>query len=335
VQEEKRLAAVLHHAAEAILLFDQKGNLTLLNPTAEKLFTDFKANLHQPLPAEHGYDVFIQLLQDAQESQQSTSAEILWPDKRTFSVLLTPIEDGGQVVTLHDVSHFKDLEQVKNEFIATASHDLKNPIAVITGFSALLAQAGPLNEQQSSFVERIQNASQTMNELVQNMLSLAQLDLKATPKYKPVEIKDLLAEMEEEFKPQAMGKNQVFELTPLASALHVNGDPLQLRQMLRNLINNAIKYTPQGGSIRVRAAENAGQLVIEVEDNGYGIPATDLPFIFNRFYRVRNGKNSEVEGNGLGLAIVKSIVDQHGGQVSVESEPGKGARFCITLPLKK
>jgi signal transduction histidine kinase/DNA-binding response OmpR family regulator len=333
VQEEKRLAAVLHHAAEAILLFDQKGNLTLLNPTAEKLFTDFKANLHQPLPAERGYDAFIQLLQDVQKSQQSTSAEILWPDKRTFSVLLTPIEDGGQVVTLHDVSHFKDLEQVKNEFIATASHDLKNPIAVITGFSALLAQAGPLNEQQTSFVERIKNASQTMNELVQNMLSLAQLDLKATPKYKPVEIKDLLDEMEEEFKPQAVGNHQAFELTSLASALHVNGDPLQLRQMLRNLINNAIKYTPQGGSIRVRAAENAGQLVIEVEDNGYGIPATDLPFIFNRFYRVRNGKNSEIEGNGLGLAIVKSIVDQHGGQISVTSEPGNGSCFTVTLAV--
>jgi PAS domain-containing protein len=131
VQEEKRLAAVLHHAAEAILLFDQKGNLTLLNPTAEKLFTDFKANLHQPLPAERGYDAFIQLLQDARKNHNSPHLpKFSWPDKRTFSVLLTPIEDGGQVVTLHDVSHFKDLEQVKNEFIATASHDLKNPIAL-------------------------------------------------------------------------------------------------------------------------------------------------------------------------------------------------------------
>jgi signal transduction histidine kinase len=143
----------------------------------------------------------------------------------------------------------------------------------------------------------------------------------------------MLDEMEEEFKPQAVGNHQAFELTSLASALHVNGDPLQLRQMLRNLINNAIKYTPQGGSIRVRAAENAGQLVIEVEDNGYGIPATDLPFIFNRFYRVRNGKNSEVEGNGLGLAIVKSIVDQHGGQISVTSEPGNGSCFTVTLAV--
>jgi signal transduction histidine kinase/DNA-binding response OmpR family regulator len=334
-QEEKRLAAVLHHAAEAILLFDQKGNLTLLNPTAEKLFTDFKAKLHQPLPAERGYDALNQLLQDARESQVVKTAEIPWPDKRTFSVLVTPIEDGGQVVILHDVSHFKDLEQVKNEFIATASHDLKNPITAITGFSTLLGQAGPLNEQQLDFVKRIQNSAQTMSDLVQNMLSLAQLDLKASQHFEKVEMKALLEEMADEFKPQAQEKSQSLNTTLPAAPVHVEGDPLQLRQTLRNLISNAIKYTPQGGSISLRVSQEAGQLVLEVEDNGYGVPATDLPFIFNRFYRVRNEKTSEIEGNGLGLAIVKSIVEQHGGQVSVESKPGKGARFWITLPLEK
>jgi two-component system phosphate regulon sensor histidine kinase PhoR len=107
---------------------------------------------------------------------------------------------------------------------------------------------------------------------------------------------------------------------------------LQLHQLFRNLIGNAIKYTPNGGALILKAKTTDTQILIDIQDNGYGIPASDLPFIFNRFYRVRNGKASEIEGNGLGLAIVKSIVEQHGGQVSVESEVGKGSHFIIALP---
>ena len=140
-------------------MFDGQGRLVLLNPTGEKLFTDFKANLNQPLPAGRGYDAFIEMLEDARRSNVSKSGEVIWPDQRTFVTLITPIEDGGQVAILHDVTRFKDLDQVKNEFIATASHDLKNPITTIAGFSTLLAHAGPLNEQQKDFVSRIQNSA--------------------------------------------------------------------------------------------------------------------------------------------------------------------------------
>ena len=124
-QEQKRLAAVLNHAAEAILMFDGQGKLSLLNPAGEKLFTDFKANIKQALPARHGYDMLNQLLEDVRSSNLAKSGEIVWPDQRTFMALITPIEDGGQVAILHDVTRFKDLDKVKNEFIATASHDLQ------------------------------------------------------------------------------------------------------------------------------------------------------------------------------------------------------------------
>lgn len=133
--------------------------------------------------------------------------------------------------------------------------------------------------------------------------------------------------------PQANGKLQTLHTQNSPEPVRVNGDPLQLRQVFRNLISNAIKYTPQGGKINVKTSMKTGQITIEIEDNGYGIPAADLPFIFNRFYRVRSGKASEVEGNGLGLAIVKSIISEHNGYVNVESETGKGSCFSITLPL--
>ena len=332
-QEQKRLAAVLQHAAEAILMFDAQGRLSLLNPAGEKLFTDFKANINQSLPSDHGYDAFIQLLDEARVSHAAKSGEIVWPDQRTFTVLITPIEDGGQVAILHDVTRFKDLEQVKNEFIATASHDLKNPITSIAGFSTLLGHAGPLNEQQQDFVNRIQSATQTMTELVQNMLELAEMDLNATQKYETLDMCKILAEMADEFTPQAQIKEQTFVFTHSNTKAVVNGDLLQMHQLLRNLIGNAIKYTPLGGSIALKAKASGTKLLIDIQDNGYGIPASDLPFIFNRFYRVRNGKSSKIEGNGLGLAIVKSIVEQHGGQIIVESEVDKGTRFSVSLPL--
>ncbi|MBI5950726.1 MAG: response regulator [Chloroflexi bacterium] len=333
-QEQKRVAAVLRHAAEAILMFDTHGRLVLLNPAGEKLFTDFKTKINQPLSAEHGYDVFVNMLEDARATRIAKSGEVLWPDKRTFVTLITPIEDGGQIAILHDVTHFKDLEQVKNEFIATASHDLKNPITTIAGFSTLLSQAGPLNEQQRDFVDRIQCATQNMSELVQNMVSLAQMDLQATQKHEPVELGVLLADMVDEFRLQAATKNQALEFEPFEAPTTISGDPLQLKQLFRNLIGNAIKYSPEGGRIKVAAGADKKNIRVDVQDTGYGIPAADLPFIFDRFYRVRNGKVSEIEGNGLGLAIVKSIVEHHCGQISVESEVDKGTCFTFTLPLR-
>jgi signal transduction histidine kinase/DNA-binding response OmpR family regulator len=331
-QNERRLTAVLNHVAEAIMLFDDQGRLTLLNPTAEKLFTDFKAKLHRRLPEGKGYDAFIQVLEEARKSRQAQSAEIAWPDMRTFTALVTPFEDGGQVVILHDVSRFKELEQVKNEFIATASHDLKNPIAAITGFSALLGQAGPLNPQQVEFVNRIQGAARNMNDLVVNLLSLAQMDLNTTRKQETVDVKALVEEVFNEFAPQAQEKNQRLRVKPLDQSVYVRGDSLQLSQLLRNLIANAIKYTPEGGIITVDAAAHEKLVALSVADTGVGIPAADLPLIFNRFYRARNGNADRIEGNGLGLAIVKSIVEQHGGDVRVTSEIGQGSCFTITLP---
>lgn len=333
LQEQKRLAAVLRHASEAILFLDEQGKPILMNPAGEQLFADQPVKFNQPLPAIREYEPFYKLIEEARKSQMPKLGEIAWHDKRTFTAYIAPIEDGGTVAILHDVSRFKDLDRIKNEFIATASHDLKNPLTSISGYAQLLGQTRTLNAEQKDFVERIRHSVENMSELVQNMMALAQSDLEAAQKHEPVDLKTLLAEMGREFAPQAKGKLQTLDVNPPAQALVVEGDPLQLRQALRNLIGNAVKYTPQGGAIKVRCAEGANSAVIQVEDNGYGIPAADLPFIFNRFYRVRSGKASEVEGNGLGLAIVKSIVEAHGGQINVTSEVGKGTQFSVFLPL--
>lgn len=227
----------------------------------------------------------------------------------------------------------KRLEKVKNEFIATASHDLKNPIMSISGYSDLLSKAGSLNAQQQDFVGYIQSAARNMLELVQNMLQLTEIDLRQMEtSYEPLNASGLLMEAVNELQILAQEKQQTLEVNVSGSEMPITGNPLQIRQVFRNLIGNAIKYTPAGGKVTVSANLLGHGLEIEIQDTGYGIPTADLPFIFDRFYRVRSGKASEIEGNGLGLAIVKSVIEQHGGKIFVESEPEHGSNFKISLP---
>jgi signal transduction histidine kinase/DNA-binding response OmpR family regulator len=333
LQEKRRLMAVLQNAAEAILMFDEAGRLLLMNPVGENLFTKFNVIIGQPIQSNSGHDDLIQMIENVHSSRNAVSGEIPWPDKRTFAALLTPIEAGGVVAILHDITRFKEVEKVKDEFIATASHDLKNPITSILGFSQLISQAGPLNEQQTEFTHRIRTAANTMNELVQNMMQLAEMDLNTSQKHEVMEMSALLAEMADEFTPQAHEKEQSLNFTPPSEPVQINGNPLQLRQLFRNLLGNAIKYTSKKGNIQLKGELNRNEILIDVQDNGYGIPASDLPFIFDRFYRAHNDKANEVEGNGLGLAIVKSIVEQHGGQIKVQSELDRGTCFSISFPL--
>jgi len=334
-REQQRSAAILQSAADSILMFDAGSRLVSLNPAGEKLFTDYQAKIGQPLDTGNGYEAFTAILEEALTSGMPKAAEIAWPDHRAFSVQLMPLEEDGCVAVLHDVTHFKDLERVKNEFISTTYHNLKHPITVVTGFVQLLSRVGPLNERQLGYIHQINIATENMDVMVQNMLELVSVDMGAGREMKR-EIMDLCAvvsEVADEFRPQAEAKGQMLQLDKTEERLTVQVDPLQLRQALRNLVNNAIKYTPHGGSITLSLETPDRQVVVNVRDTGYGIPPEDLPFIFDRFYRVRNSDTKGIQGNGLGLAIVKSIVEQHGGQISVESIPGKGSCFTFTLPL--
>jgi signal transduction histidine kinase len=331
--EQQRLSAVLQSAADAILMFDEETRLLLHNPAGQKLFDDFQARLGKPFTETPGYEAFMRLLQQARQSDDFTGADVVWPDGRTFAVSITRIQEGGYVAVLHDVSNFVKLEQVKNDFIATASHDLKTPITTINGFLQLLPHAGALNDQQLDFIARINSAVTNMNELVQNMLELAQMDLEIKPKHEEVDLCGLLEKLVHEYQPQADAKEQTLQLVKPHEPVHAQGDSLQLRQALSNLIGNAIKYTPAQGKVSISLEQNAGQLTVNVQDTGYGIPSADLPFIFDRFYRVSEGHPEGIEGNGLGLAIVKSIAERHGGQVSVESVAGQGSCFKFALPF--
>ena len=256
--EQQRLSAVLQSAADAILMFDAETRLSLINPAAQKLFTDFEAKLGERLPSGAEYDSLLQLLAQAQRVGASHSGEVVWPDQRVFSASATPTQEGGYVVVLHDVTHFKNLEHVKNEFIATISHDLRNPITSIQGFNHLIKMAGPLNEQQLNFIQRIQSTAENMCELVENMLALTKLDLGLEHKTETIDIVALLSEMVDEFQPGVEAKTQALTFEKTMDSLQVQGEAVKLRQLLRNLIGNAIKYTPAEGRITLSLEKRTG-----------------------------------------------------------------------------
>ncbi|MFN2235770.1 MAG: response regulator [Anaerolineales bacterium] len=334
-QEKQRLAAVLNAAADAILLVDQEKRIQLVNIAGERLFTDVNTRVGQILPIGYGYDSLVGLINNVQDTKKPTEAEVDWPDQRMFSAFATPIDAGGLVVVLHDITHFIDLERVKNEFIATASHDLKNPIHAVLGYSDLLGKAGPLNDMQKEFVNYLKRASNQMYELVLNMLELARIDLNTGLNIQAVNFQDLLVNLSDEFQTQARDKGHKLIFDYSENHPKVKIDQPRIRQVLQNLIGNAIKYTPNEGIITVSTELDRSLIWIHVRDNGLGIPEEDLPHIFEKFYRVDADDRMDIQGNGLGLAIVKAIVEQHGGNIKVSSKLGQGSCFSFSLPIVK
>ncbi len=332
-REKQRLAAVLNAADDAILLIDGQDCLQLANPAGEQLFTDVDARIGQPLPKNVGYDAILELLDQARRTNAAVRAELPWPDKRTFAATITPIEKSGLVALLHDVSHFKDLERIKNEFIATATHDLKNPINAVLGYSDLMEMVGPLSDKQAEFVRHMRRASGQMYELVLNLLELSQMELEPKPTQKPCNTRELLEGIAFEFQTQAKMKEQTIHLVLPAELPFIQAGEDRVKQVLRNLVGNAIKYSPAGGETTISAQIEGQGLRINVRDTGYGIPDSELPHIFEKFYRVHTEDTEDIQGNGLGLPIVKTIIEQHGGQIDVESAQGEGSCFSFILPL--
>ncbi len=334
VQEQHHTSAVLQSAADAILTFDADGLLTSLNPAGEKLFDGQPIRLGAPLPRGSGWDALIVLLEKARSSRETGAGEIVWGEERVFAAQATPItEEEGCVVLLHDISYFKSLEKAQSDFILAASHDLKGPITSVALLSELIAKAGSLNGKQAEYARRIHSVAQTMSSLIHGLLELGKAELGLELQLEWVDMNALASETIDEFQPQAEVKNLKLRLKTARDQPKIQGDPQLLRQALRNLLGNAIRYTPSGGSVKLAVTLKGDQLALSVSDTGRGIPTEELPFIFDRFYRVRHDGLEDVESDGLGLAIVKSITERHNGRISVISEPGKGSCFTILLPL--
>ena len=234
----------------------------------------------------------------------------------------------------YDVAEMRRREQLRRDFVANVSHELRTPLTSIKGFAEVLRE-GALEdkERRLEFVETIEQHADRLTRLVDDLLAISALDSGvAAPELEALPLTKVVAEAVAGMKPQAERKRIVIRVEPMHDLPAVFIDRGQIRQVLTNLLDNALKFTPEAGTVRVWGAASGNRVTVYVADNGPGIPAEDQPRVFERFYRADKARSREVGGTGLGLSIVKHIVEAHGGQVGVESVEGKGSTFRFTLP---
>jgi two-component system NtrC family sensor kinase len=235
---------------------------------------------------------------------------------------------------MHDVSHLKKMDRIKSEFVHTVSHDLRSPLTAILGYVELIDRVGPVNEMQRNFIKRVQASVQNITRLVDDLVSLGQIEASFDLSRETVRMDQIARFVAEEMVDEFHAMNQTLNLVIPNELPAVLADPLQMRQLVSHLLDNAHKYTPDGGTITLAMEVDTNQLILVVQDTGVGIPSLDLLYVFEKFYRGAN-VSTETSGTGLGLAIVKSIVESHQGRVWVESPPGGGTRVAVVLPLAR
>ncbi len=334
----RRLAAILASTSDAILVSDSGSRLLLINPAAQRLLALSEASYGRTLASLALPEALIDALMRSDGEQQPPTVEIPFEDGRTFYASIAPIMGAegltmGKVVVMRDVTHFKELDEMKSEFVATVSHDLRAPLTFIRGYATMLMMVGDLNEKQEDYLHRILEGIDQMSALIGDLLNLRRIEAGVGIRHEACPLGLIMVESVDTMRARATGKGITLRLEPAEGAPTVIGDRTLLRQAVSNLVDNAIKYTPAAGSVRVGLDVNAHEVVIRISDTGIGIAPEDQVRLFEKFYRIKRRETGNIQGTGLGLALVKSIVERHGGRVWAESMVNEGSTFCIALPL--
>ncbi|RME73794.1 MAG: GAF domain-containing protein [Chloroflexi bacterium] len=329
-QERVKLSAIINNTQDAVLMTTPDNRVALLNPAAEELLkTRGKPWEGVEISALTDNTALLKLL----SPDGPTTGEVPLPDNRTLWATVTTVPGMGRVMVLRDISAFKELDRMKRNFIQAFTHDLRTPLATVKGYMELLRMDGPLTDRQEEDLVGIARAADQMKVLIEDMLELSRLEQLEELAGEPVAIRDVVRKSVSQMETAAKAKNiQIQVDMPEAGDMLIEGNAVLLGRAVGNLLDNAIKYTPTGGEVRVVMRQNGGRVVVSVQDNGPGIAARDLPRVFEKFFRARQ-EMDDIPGSGLGLAIVKTIVEHHRGQVWVESQPGQGSVFSIELPL--
>ncbi len=331
--ERSTLAAVLSSTQDGVVVVNEVGVVLLANPAFEEMF----ALPLGTLASNRLVDKVDEPALIALFTQEAEVMEIALPDGRIVQAgIAEVVTDFGEFVgwtaVLRDISLFKTLEQMKNDFVNTVSHDLKNPIGTISLAAEFMGQAGALNETQSDMQARILRTTTYMNELVTDLLDLGKLQAGIDLQKRSFDLIPLLEDVLLAADTSiTLKKQQITKQHP--PQLHLVADKQRIQQLLLNLIGNASKYTPDNGEISINVTSDETQVRISVQDNGFGIAAPELPYLFDKFYRVQNEQTRNIKGTGLGLAITQTIVEAHNGRIWVDSIFGEGSTFTFTLPL--
>ncbi|MCK4384779.1 MAG: HAMP domain-containing protein [candidate division Zixibacteria bacterium] len=343
--EREELQGIISAMVEGLVVLDGNGKVVLSN----KSFIDILGiSPDTSIIGKRYWEIlqssdFNELVKSASETDAPQSGEIRIGEKIYWGngILVSKEQDKKIIVVLHDITKIKRLERVKADFVANVSHELRTPLTSIKGFVETL-QDGAISdpEQSARFLSIISGHTDRMNKIISDLLQLSQIESKEFElKIEPFSLKELIEEVVYTLKRSADEKSQSLEVNFYSAEgsasggkeQKVLGDKYRINQALTNLLDNAIKYTPEKGTIKIQTQDKDELVEIAVIDNGIGIPQNDLPRIFERFYTVDKGRSRELGGTGLGLSIVKHIIEAHGGKVYVESELGKGSSFSFTL----
>jgi len=330
--ERTRLETVFNSIHDSVMILDEDNLVMLVNPAMCRTF----GLSAETAIGKHVLDVLTQpdlvaLLKRPVGQSVMGYHEISFPDGRVGSAQLTPINEVGLALTMFDITDLKEMDRIRSELVHTVSHDLRSPLTSVIGYTELIERVGSLNDNQRDFLKRIQESVQHITALINDLLELGSVEAGLDTRREYVHLDGILNYTLEMLQGQIKSKHIKVqtEIAPALPALRAN--PVRLRQVLDNVVGNAIKYSNDQGEVSIFMRAEESQVIVQVTDNGPGIPAKDQAHIFDKFYR---GSNiSSHAGSGLGLAIVKSIVEAHQGRMWVESTVGKGSSFFVVLPV--
>jgi len=327
----RKLETILEQTENGVIVVDPDNRLILINRAAQEAFHVPDDLLNRSIVEALDHPRLLALIRAPGNTPRRDEIEA--SDGRIFNAQRTPIEGVGQAILMHDITHLKELDRIKSEFVTTVSHDLRSPLTAILGYVELIERAGEVTDQQQEFIRRVRVSVEQITNLVTDLLDLGRIEAGLDTAKELTSIGLMARYAYESVRGMGMEKKINFTLDIPDELPQVYGDPIRLRQMIGNLLSNAVKYTPSDGSISLRLMAENEQVIVQVKDNGTGIPAGDQPYLFDKFFRASNIPQ-DTPGTGLGLSIVKSIVDNHDGRIWVDSKLGEGTLFTVVLPAR-
>jgi two-component system phosphate regulon sensor histidine kinase PhoR len=340
-EERSRFAAAVNGIGEGIFVADRKLRTVLWNPAMEQMLP--QAHLYKGAElGELGLPQITDLIQHVVDTGEACAVDITVqePVERSWKVSCAPIQSRkgkvqAVVAVFFDITELERVDRMRKDFVINVSHELRTPLAAIQGYAETLLD-GAIDEPETNrrFMKILWQNAERLAELTADLMTLSQIEVKTREfAFSPHKVSELLQQAADSIRGIADKKEIRIEIAPVPPDLFIECDSGAIHQVLTNLLDNAAKYTPEGGLLTLGVRPRDGRVEFFVRDTGIGIPAEHIPRLFERFYRVDKARSRELGGTGLGLAIVKHLVMAHRGTVRVESEAGKGSTFYFELPM--
>lgn len=344
-EDRNRLATIFAGMVEGVIHVDQEFQVIHMNEAAARLLDlSALACVNKPFWENVRDREINEALMQAMESNQVVKTQLRRAtdgNDRVIDLYVAALSRGhtgesiGAIIVLHDISELDGLERIRRDFVANASHELKTPITAIRGLTETILDDAEMDElTRKRFIKKIHVQSLRLSALVSDLMTISRLESSSAERhYEPIDLAEIIKRSASSVKNTYQEKQQKFDLDVPSARVMISGDMQAISQLIDNLLDNAVKYTPLEGSISVQLSVVNKLTKLTVKDTGIGISAQYQQRIFERFYRVDKARSRELGGTGLGLSIVRNIAEQHGGTIAVESRPGSGSIFTLMLPL--